>query len=303
MSATTCPSCSTSLPDGALFCTSCGHRLESAAAADTAATETAPTETAPPPPPEPAPEAASEFTDPAPTAAMPASEAPAPPPTAPPPPPAASPQPPPAAPQPPAQPWADSATTQVPATPAPTGWSAPPPAQGWDPGSGTQPAAEWGHAPAPDAPASTKSGASPLGGVLGLLGGIVAVVAAFLPWISFEAGGTSTSYSLLKLMTGGDDVPLESSDVVFLLIAGIAAVILAVLVFTTRSKALSGLLIVAGLGMIAVGVLDWMSVVDFSEDLPNTITIDGALGLYLTYAAGAVTAIGGLAGIVLGRKA
>src|SRR5699024_1475566 len=137
---------------------------------------------------------------------------------------------------------------------------------------------QWG-APPPAAASTTSGGASPLAGILGIVGGVLALISPFLAWLSFEASGMSgDSYTLWEVLTGGDDVPLDSPDAIFLLITGAVTIIIAVLVLRTRSKPLSILLLVAGAVAIAIGVRDWMTISDLASDLPSTITIDGGIG-------------------------
>lgn len=211
---------------------------------------------------------------------------------------------------------------------APQPWSAPPagpqPQPGWSPeqpGSGAPPQS-WSPTPgqppphgAPPAPGAAQAwsaptdapsrsgGATPLAGVLGIIAGILALVSPFLAWFSINGvAGGDLSYSMWKILTGGDDVPLDSPDAIFVLVAGLIAVVLGVLILKTRSKALSGLLLVAGLVVIAVAVRDWMSISDLAKDLPTTVTLDGGIGLYLAYAGGGLAALAGLLGLIVGKK-
>lgn len=302
----TCPNCQATLPEGARFCTGCGHRLdEPEPAPGSASSEPAPSEPTPAAPAPPAP---------SPSAEQPASPAPGDPwgtstPTAP-----AAPAP--APPTPPAQPWGQDPTTQMstPGQQVPPAWTPPPspasPPQGsptppeWGvPPTGTQPPATWAGSGETAAASGSRGGASPLAGILGLIGGIAALISPFLAWFTIENHDPhSGSYSMFEVLTGGDDVPLDSPDAIFMLIAGVAAVLLGVFILKTRSKLLSVLLLLAGVAIVAIGILDWMSISDLAKDMPNTASIDGGIGLYLAFGAGGVTALGGLLGLVMSKK-
>jgi len=159
---------------------------------------------------------------------------------------------------------------------------------------------QWG-APAP-AGGSSGGGSSSIAAILGIVGGAVGILSTFLAWFTVKGGGASKSHSLWALLSGGDDVPLESNDAIFLLIAAVAAVALGVLAMKGKAQLASILLIVAGLAMVVVGVRDWMSVADLAKDLPSSVKIEGGIGLYLAYAGGAVAAIGGVLGLVGPKK-
>jgi hypothetical protein len=119
---------------------------------------------------------------------------------------------------------------------------------------------------------------------LGVLGGGLAIVGGFLPWITWISGSVS-----------GFD---RNGGLTILL--GAAAVGLALLV----TLDLRGGLALAGTGVLTLGVglrafLDMQNAVDRIDDVPgleNLAQVEPGLGLYLTLAGGVVvTVAGGLA--------
>jgi hypothetical protein len=199
----------------------------------------------------------------------------------------------------PGQPWGGA--TAAPGQGAPgQAWGAAPAAPpSWAaPGAAGAPApdAAWG---GPAAPAAKKA---TLPAALAIVGGALTAIAVFLAWYTAKAGGLTESYSAWDTFNGGKTVPLESIDPLILLVLGIAVVGLGVLVLMGQAKIGSLLLLVAGVAVIGVAIRDWMSVVDVAKDLPSSVKISGGAGLYLTYFAGALTALAGGLGLAMGAK-
>jgi hypothetical protein len=204
--------------------------------------------------------------------------------------PAAAPPPPPAA-------YGGQQYGAPPAPYAPPQYSAPPPppygAPGYSAPQYGAPAYGGGSYGAPYA-AARPAGATPIAGLLALVGGLAAVASAWLPWASFM--GSST-----KLIDATDMSRLECGY--YLAIGGaIAAACGLLLLFRTSGmQALLGLgAIAGGVLVVAVEVMTYNQVNQVS-DLANlyggSSGISYGIGFYLGIGAGAVGALGGLAGL------
>ena len=276
---TTCPNCSAALPAGATFCTSCGTRIEVAApTADATRGDTPGLH-----------DATQQFTPPA--APWQPAEA------APPPAPPAWQAPPAAAPAPPAAGgWAGAAPA---APPAPTGapWQQAPgapaqPAWGTAPG---QPA--WG-APAPAAASSSgAAGASPLGGIVAVLGGALTIVGLFSAWLGNNVDSTKLAgWDLTR-----DDVAFTSKDPYLLLVLGIVGVLVGAALFLGKARNPVRLVaIVVGLAIVGTHIRDWMSIADVVKDsLSSDFKVTAQIGFYLGIAGGILVA---LSSLIPGKK-
>jgi hypothetical protein len=195
-------------------------------------------------------------------------------------------------------PWSRPGAGQPPAGPppwppsGPGGYGSPPPV-GW---GGPPPAAPPPGPPVPFGapyPQSPPAPAGPprrpvVGPVLLAVGGLLAVVSAFLPWTRFAEGGRSRTF------TGYAD-----HDGRLTLVLGVVAVGLAVAVLTARSAgppALAGsatgglMLLVAGLALVD-GTGSRTVVEEFFD---GDLRTDTGAGLWLTLVAGGLAAGGGL---------
>lgn len=282
---TTCPSCSATLPAGAVFCTTCGTRLSPAPetpvadatrvdnpglhdttqvyspppAAPDAPWQPADAATPPPPPPGPPPAPAGWG---APAAAPPPAPAP----------------PPPAA-------WPPAAPTAAP----PTTWGAP--------GSAPAPPATWNASPAPawgaPAPAAAPSsgGGSPFGGVLALLGGVLVLVGLFTAWLGSNVGDeTVTGWELLDADNG-----FETSDPYLLLGLAIAGLALAVALFLGVARtAVRIVAVLVGAAVVITHIRDWMDIADIAKALPQGVEITAQFGFYIGIVGGVLLAIAAL---------
>ncbi len=308
-----CPNCSATLPAGASFCTSCGQRTAPAASA--AVDEPAPaasstddhtrvdtpglndaTQVFTPPAPAPTPEPAAPAA-PAPSAPWAPDPATAPPTPAPP----AWEQP--AAPAAPA--WQQPAPAaapeqpawQQPAAPAAAGWGAPAQA----PGQPGPPA--WGApAPAPAATSSSAAGGSVLGGLLAIVGGVLALAGVFTPWI----GGNRTDATLTGFdLTSGDKgfdvgrsalLTFESMDPYIIAALGVVAVVAGLLLFTGKARPIMRIAaIVAGVAIVGLVAYDWTQLAQVVKDgAGSDFEISAKIGFFLTIVGGVVTAVAAL---------
>lgn len=271
----TCPNCTATLPSAASFCTSCGTRLAQAPPAPSPADPTQvgtpglqdPTQVFSPP-------ASSTPWQPAP------GDAPPPPPIpaggwAPPPPPGAPPASPPTTDQQPA--WVQAAQSLS---------STPPPAAGW------------GTTPEPQAPRPAPAG-SPLGAALALLGGVLTLVAIFLPWVTSNlsdaglSGWDLTSGDKGFRLPDGSLLTFESLDPYALLIIAAAGIFTGIMAFGGNTRGLSRVLgVVLGVAVIGFMVRDWTSMADVVKDkAPADFRIESAIGFYLALAGGALLAV------------
>ena len=299
-----CPHCSASVPSGAAFCTSCGQPLgmPAAPAADGPADDTrvdtpglhdaTQVQPAAPPPPSP-------FAPPPPPAAFdPATTSPSAGPWGPGgagAPHAAPPAAPPSAP-----PWTP------PEPPPPATWQQPqasPPGASYDPAAsppiGGQPwdssaPPAWG-TPAPVPPATeAKRTKSPIGGIVALIGAIVAIVGVFSGWVTLDPGSNSETVTGWSLTVG--EGLLKSSDPYLIVGLAAVAVVLAILLFAGVARvAVRIVTILVGLGIVGVAIANWMSIASFvTDNLPESFEATGAIGFYLAIAGGVLVAIAGL---------
>lgn len=280
MSDITCPNCSATLPAGAVFCTSCGHRMEAAAP--------------PPPPPEDATRVESPGLHDSTQVIPPADPAASAPwqPTAPP---AndwsAAPSAPPAAPEQPAwgAPAAPPAGQNWGAPAAPAAWGAPPQGapQPGQPGAPGAPA--WG-APAPAAaPGAVEP--SPAGGGAALAGGVLAVIGLFIGWFKVSLAGASKTFSGWDLASS-DQSPFESTDPYLILVLGLVGIAAGALLFMGKMRPIARIVAaVAGVAVIIVVLRDWMTASDLIKDTAGA-EIKQEVGFFLPIVGGVLLAVG-----------
>ncbi len=181
----------------------------------------------------------------------------------------------------------------------PPGWQSPPsgpPADG-PPGA---PAAGW-QAAHPSSSTGTSAAKSSAGdsvaGALGVVGGAIAVLAVFLTWIKVELGGIGSTSG-----TGWR----TTQDGKIMLAIGIAAVILGAILFANRHFGLRLLLLVAGVGAIAVGIRDLLDVGPVADEIKKTgLPVTGhsaGIGLYLVLVAGVLLVLAALIAFTGGSK-
>ena len=291
-----CPSCGAQIEDQGAFCANCGAQL-------------------------------SEAAPPQPVAASPSSS------KAPPPPPSAAPLPPPPSP-PAASAWPQAAPPPPPPQYGAPPYGAPPygPQYGGQPYGGQPYGAPQYGAPQYGAPqygtppygapqygtppygappygapqygvppygaSAMTAGGNPVGGLLALAGGAVAIVSAWLPWISgMGASSNAIDNTNMAILECG----------YYLLIGGAVAAVCGLLLLLRVGKG-SGLSALLGLGAILGGALvllvEVAAYVNINDEI-NSLGIYGygsgisiGYGLYLGVCAGAVAALGGLLGMV-----
>lgn len=273
---TTCPNCSTALPAGATFCTSCGTRLEATTPPPDATRVDTPGLH----------DATQQYTPPA-APWQPAESAPPPPPAWP------SPSAPPAPPT-----WgAPGAAPAPPAPPSGAPWQTPPdPAPPWG-GNPGQPA--WG-APgqAPNTASTPTTGRSALGGIVALLGGVLTLVGLFSAWLSrSDSGGEISGWDLTSevLLRETPRLTMSSKDPYVLLGLGLVALLLGVVLFLGKARGLMRLAaLAAGIAIVGIHARDWMSIADVVKVLPSSVKFDAAFGYYLGIAGGVLTALAAL---------
>lgn len=300
-----CPQCSSPLPAGAMFCTTCGHRLEAPAAPAGTDEHVDPAPTVAPPMPFTPPEDSTRIdtpglndqtqafaSPPAPSSGPPSSGEQAAAPWQPadtgtPAPAAWSPPPQTSTPQPQGspQPWQQQQQPGAPAYGAPQPGGAP---QGWGaPTQGTQ--QPWDNTGT--ASASTGAAdASPFGGLAALAGGLLTVIGIFIAWFELSSGGVSESITGWEMASG--DKGLESKDPYILLALGIAALAIGVVLFMGQKRPIARIAaVVVGIAIVGITANDWMTTASLVEDnFPSTVELSGAVGFYLTIVGGVVTA-------------
>ncbi len=284
---TTCPNCSATLPAGATFCTSCGTRLEIAAAAPDATRVDTPGLH----------DATQQYTPPA-APWQPAESA------APPPPVPATPSwqtPPPPAPAAPPT-WGAAAAPAPPSPPAGAPWQAPAePATPWG-GAPGQPA--WGApAAAPVHAAAPSSKRSPFGGIVALIGGVLTLVGLLSAWLTrSDTSGQISGWDLTGevLLADNPRLTMTSKDPYLLLGLGLVALLIGVLLFLGKARGLIRIAALAvGIAIVGIHARDWMSITDVVKPLPSSIEFDAGFGFYLGIAGGVLTA---LSGLIPGKK-
>lgn len=284
---TTCSNCGTEVPAAAAFCTGCGQSMAAPAAAppvdDATRVET------------PGLNDATQVTPPPPSAAAPAAFAA--PPTAPPPPPAAPAagpwtppaEPPTAAPPPPPPAWQQPAPPAPPAgAPAYAPPAAPAGAPGWQtPGAAAAPA--WGAAA--EAPPAAKKGGSLLGGLVGLIGAVLALVGVFSGWVKLGDTGTVTAWSL----TEGEGLLKTQTPYAIVALAA-AAVVVSLVLFTGIARPLARILaLLLGIAIIGVTAANWAEIASFvTDNFPSSFKATTAIGFYLTIAGGVLVILSAL---------
>jgi hypothetical protein len=126
----------------------------------------------------------------------------------------------------------------------------------------------------------------PIGSILMIVGGIVTVIASFLPWATVDVLG------LRATATGMD------GDGVLTTIGGALLIAIGALTLRRGFRALAAIGLLVGVLVVAVGAYDASTVNDtdvgaqLSADVAS-IDVSVAYGLYLVIGAGALGAIGG----------
>jgi hypothetical protein len=139
--------------------------------------------------------------------------------------------------------------------------------------------------------ASISGKSLPIGAIVGGIGGVAAVLGAFLAWESVSLLGTSES------MTGWDG----GNGGKIIAVLGVAAIAIAIAwVMDIRLPTPGGLMILAGVLILLVGILNFSSVSD-DVNSANAVVAGAAsvgIGLFLDLLAGVAIIVGGALGII-----
>lgn len=260
-----CPNCGSHIENQGKFCAVCGVQLPTAA------------------PPSPAfPPAAADIPPAAPTIPL----APAAPPAwaqTPPPPPPATPAAPPA--------WTQTPPPAVAPVGAPWGQTPPPPGAYY----AAPPAAYYAAPPA----AAAGGSAFRVGGLLALVGGIVAVASAWLPWFALGNDPMNTSWwgKPIDLTSGSTDLANGN----YLIAAGAVAAICGLLLVLGIAKT-PGLRLVLAVGAIAgavgIGAVELAAYNKVNEGLSLSDSYAIGWGLYVGAGGAVLAGLGGLAALI-----
>ncbi|WP_353649920.1 hypothetical protein ABLG96_02855 [Nakamurella sp. A5-74] len=136
-------------------------------------------------------------------------------------------------------------------------------------------------------------------GTLQIIGGAVAIVAAFLSWASLRANSVSISVNGMGDVSGlpaGAELPETNiGDGWFVIGAGAVAALGGVLLVVLKQGALSVLGLIGGLGVLGLGVYELVqieTVIGRFEALGSGASGAVGIGIWLLIAGGAVTLIG-----------
>jgi hypothetical protein len=122
-------------------------------------------------------------------------------------------------------------------------------------------------------------------------------VGLFMAWVGPGGGAPGNSLSGWDLATKAkSQVPFTSKDPYILLAIGIVAVLIGVMLLAKKAIGPMRLLtLLAGVGVIAVHVRDYLSIKDVvKKTFPSSITIDFKIGFWLGIAGGVVLVVAAL---------
>jgi hypothetical protein len=130
----------------------------------------------------------------------------------------------------------------------------------------------------------------PIGAIVGGLGGVVAIIGAFMAWESVSASLLSESISGWSGGNGGKIIA----------VLGLVAIAVAVAwIIGIKIPQPAGLMVVAGVLLLLVGVANYFAVSDdismVNAMVPGAASI--GIGLYLDLLAGVVIIVGGALGL------
>jgi hypothetical protein len=142
--------------------------------------------------------------------------------------------------------------------------------------------------------ASIPGKSLPIGAIVGGVGGVAAVVGAFLAWESASLLGSSTSWTGWEGGNGGKIIA----------VLGVVAIAIAIAwVMAVKLPTPGGLMVTAGVLILLVGILNFFSISD-DVNQANAIFAGAAsvgIGLFIDLLAGVVIIVGGALG-VMARK-
>jgi hypothetical protein len=153
-----------------------------------------------------------------------------------------------------------------------------------------------GAAPAA-ASTATSSSKSVIGGIITIIGAALTIFGVFSGWVELGDTGTVSGWSL----TEGEGL-LKSNDPYLLVGLAVVALVGGLLLLVGVARTLVRIaVILLGLTIVAITVLNWLSIASFIEDnLPSSFEATAGIGFYLAIAGGVLAAIGGL--IPAGKK-
>jgi hypothetical protein len=139
--------------------------------------------------------------------------------------------------------------------------------------------------------ASISRKSPPLGAIVGGLGGLAAVLGAFITWESISFVGTSESMTGWEGGNGGKIIA----------VLGVVAIAIAIAwVLAIELPTPGGLMVTAGVLILLVGILNFLSVTD-DVDSANAIIAGAAsvgIGLFIDLLAGVAIIVGGALGVI-----
>lgn len=163
------------------------------------------------------------------------------------------------------------------------------------------------HYPQSGAPAAAPARPNIAASALQVVGGVVAVISAFLAWVSISGNGLTVSISGMGTLSGlpdGTPAPdLGVTDGGLAIAAGALAIVGGALLLALKKSALSVIAIIGGLGGLIIGIRD-LSDINSALDQVGSSGVSGSvgIGIWLLIVGSAVALIGGVLGLVTGRR-
>lgn len=130
-----------------------------------------------------------------------------------------------------------------------------------------------------------------LGGLVGLVGAVLALVGVFSGWVKLGSTGTVTAWSL----TEGEGV-IKTQTPYAIVALGAVALVAALLLFTgvarTPVRIVTALI---GIGIVGVTAANWAEIASFvTDNFPSSFEATTAIGFYLTIAGGVLVVVSAL---------
>ncbi len=130
-----------------------------------------------------------------------------------------------------------------------------------------------------------------LGGLVGIVGAVLAIVGVFSGWVKLGNTGTVSAWSL----TAGEGLLKTQTPYVIVGLAA-AAIVVALLLFTgiarTPVRIVTALV---GVAIIGVTAANWAEIAAFvTDNFPSSFEATTAIGFYLTIAGGVLVFISAL---------
>jgi hypothetical protein len=147
----------------------------------------------------------------------------------------------------------------------------------------------WGEQPA--APADTAKKGSVLGGLLGVVGAVLAIAGIFSGWVKLGNTGTVSAWSL----TAGDGLLKTQTPYVIVALAAFALATSLVLITGIARTAVRIITALLGVAIIGVTAANWAEIASFvTDNFPSSFEATTAIGFYLTIAGGVLVIIASL---------